>query len=176
MHLERSNLGIVLESSNDNADRSLAGLIASDQVQRQPAWYSSCSATEVKVFFKGTSARGSRVLLANHSLAGWTAPWGVQQNNARVRRPNVECLKRSERKIACGLMVGHTNLSLAGMIAPCQMRGQPANCSASIVNPSRFSGVWSEFTRVLTCSWILARTWRLWDSLLSCGDASIYMY
>ena len=42
-----------------------------------------------------------------------------------------------------------------------------------VVTPWWFHGVWSEFGRVLTCSWVLAQTWRLRDSLLSCGDASI---
>ena len=43
-HLERSDRGIVPELSNDDVDCSLADLIASDQVQRQPVLNASWSA------------------------------------------------------------------------------------------------------------------------------------
>ena len=49
LHLERSDHGFGPELSNHNTDRSLAGLIASDQVQRQPALNAGCSAVDVLV-------------------------------------------------------------------------------------------------------------------------------
>ena len=49
MHLERSDPGIALELSNHDAYRSLLGVIASDEVQRQPALIASCSALDVMV-------------------------------------------------------------------------------------------------------------------------------
>ena len=48
----------------------------------------------------------------------------------RLGRPNVEHLERSECRIACGLSADHTDLSLAGMAAPCEVHRQPAGYSA----------------------------------------------
>ena len=67
--------------SNHDADRLLAGVAASDQVQRRPALNAGCSALDVMVPSEGTNAIGSRVLAVDHSLVGWTAPWEVQENN-----------------------------------------------------------------------------------------------
>ena len=80
-HLEQSDCGIAPELSKHDADRSLAGLIVSDQMQRQPALNAGCSAMDVMVPSQGTNATRSRVLPADHSLAGWTAPPEVQENN-----------------------------------------------------------------------------------------------
>ena len=85
-HLQRSDRGIAPELSNHDADRLLAGPIASDQVQRQPAVIAGCSALDVMVPSQGTSTTGSRVLAADHSLTGWTAPWEVQENNTGKAR------------------------------------------------------------------------------------------
>ena len=52
-HLERSDHRIFPELSNDDADRSLAGLIASDQVQRQSTLKAGCSVVDVMVTFTG---------------------------------------------------------------------------------------------------------------------------
>ena len=49
LHLEQSDHGFGPELSNHNTDRSLAGLIASDQVQRQPALNGGYSAVDVLV-------------------------------------------------------------------------------------------------------------------------------
>ena len=67
--------------SNNDADRSLAGLIVSDQMQRQPALNAGCSAMDVMVPSQGTNATRSRVLPADHSLAWWTAPPEVLSNS-----------------------------------------------------------------------------------------------
>ena len=40
------------------------------------------------------------------------------------------CAEFSQCKIVCGLIADHTDLSPAGMAAPCQMRRQPVGCSA----------------------------------------------
>ena len=65
------------ELNDDDVDYSIVGLTASDQVQRQPALNVSCSVEEVMGPPQGTNAIISRVSPANHSLAGWTAPWEV---------------------------------------------------------------------------------------------------
>ena len=82
-HLEQSDCGIAPEFSNHDADRSLAGLTVSDHMQRQPALNAGCAAMDVMVPSQDTNATGSRVLIVDHSLAGWTAPWEVQENNPR---------------------------------------------------------------------------------------------
>ena len=82
MHLERSDPGIALKLSNHDAYRSLLGLIASDEVQRQPAFNAGCSAVDAMILSQGINATGSRVLQADNSLAGWTTPSEVQENNA----------------------------------------------------------------------------------------------
>ena len=69
-HLERSGHGIVPKPSNGNVGHSLARLIASDQVQRQPALNAGCSVVEAMVPSQGMNAIGSRVLAADHSLVG----------------------------------------------------------------------------------------------------------
>ena len=81
-YLEQSDCGIAPKLSNHDVDRSLAGLILSDQMQRQPALNADCSVMNVTVPSQGTNATGLRVLPADHSLAGWTGPWEVQENNA----------------------------------------------------------------------------------------------
>ena len=80
-HLEQSDCRIAPELSKHDADRSLAGLIVSDQMQRQPALNAGCAAMDVMVPSQGTNATGSRVLVVDHSLAGWTAPREVHENN-----------------------------------------------------------------------------------------------
>ena len=77
MHLERLDHRIALELSNNNVDSSLIGLIASDQVQRQPALDADCLAMEVIVPSQGTNAIGSMVLPGDHSLAGCISHWEV---------------------------------------------------------------------------------------------------
>ena len=76
-HLERSDHGIAPELSNNNADHSLGRLLASDEVEKQLAMNASCSTVDAMVPSQGTNAIRSRALLADHSLAGWTAPWEV---------------------------------------------------------------------------------------------------
>ena len=56
--------------SNNDADRSLAGLIVSDQMQRQPALNAGCSAMDVMVPSQGTNATRSRVLPGDYSPGG----------------------------------------------------------------------------------------------------------
>ena len=53
---------------------TLIGIATPYQVQRQPM---GCSAGEPMVPSQGTSATGSRVLLADKSLAGWIPLWGL---------------------------------------------------------------------------------------------------
>ena len=81
VHLEQSDYRIAPELSNHNADRSLAKLVASDQVPRQPAMNAGCSALDVMAPSQGTNTTGSRGFTADHSLAEWTMPWEVQENN-----------------------------------------------------------------------------------------------
>ena len=81
MHLERSDCRIVPEWSNHDADRSLAGLIVSDQVQRQPALNADCPVVDIMVPSQGTNATGLRVLADDNSLGDWIAPLEVEENN-----------------------------------------------------------------------------------------------
>ena len=69
------------EWSNHDADRSLAGLIASDQVQRQPALNAGCLVVDIMVPSQGTNAIGLRVLADDNSLGDWIAPLEVEENN-----------------------------------------------------------------------------------------------
>ena len=59
--LERSDRQVVPELSTDDTDHSLAALIASDQVQRQPALNVGCPVVDVMVPSQGTNATGLRV-------------------------------------------------------------------------------------------------------------------
>ena len=72
---------IALELSNHDAHCSLVGLIAGDGVQRQSAFNAGCSAMDAMISSDGTNATGPRVLPADNSLARWTAPSKVQENN-----------------------------------------------------------------------------------------------
>ena len=81
-HLGLSDPRIALELSNHDVHRSLAGLIASDEVQIQSAFNAGCSAVGAMISSECTNATGSRVLPADNSLARWTAPSEVQENNA----------------------------------------------------------------------------------------------
>ena len=100
LHLERSDHGFGPELSNHNTDRSLAGLIASDHVQRQPALNAGYSALDVMVPSQGTNATGSWVLAVDHSLAGWTAPWEVQESNSgKAGSALFTCVEYSQHRI-----------------------------------------------------------------------------
>ena len=57
LHLERSDHGFGAELSNHITDRSLAGLIASDQVQGQPPLNAGYSAVDVLVSLQGTNPK-----------------------------------------------------------------------------------------------------------------------
>ena len=119
-HLERSECRIACGLSADHTDLSLAGMAAPCEVQRQPA---GCSAGEAMVPSEGTNAREWRVLPADHSLAGWTAPSEVQERHTGKERCALFiCVECSQRTIVCGLIADHTDLSLAGMAAPCQVQ------------------------------------------------------
>ena len=100
-HLERSDCGIAPELSNDDADCSLGGLIASGQVQRQLAFNVGCSDVEVMVPSQGMNAREWRMLLVDHSLVGWTAHWEVQENNAGKAGGSNCCTYRTIRTRDC---------------------------------------------------------------------------
>ena len=80
--LERSDRRVVPELSTHDTDHSLAALIASDQVQRQPASNVGCPVVDVMVPSQGTNGTGLRVLPDDNSLGGWIPPWEVQENNA----------------------------------------------------------------------------------------------
>ena len=91
--------------SADHTDLSPAGMATPCQVQRQPA---GCSAREAMVPSEGANARGWRVLSADHSLVGWTAPSEVQEKHTGKARGALytfgEC---SQRRIVCGLIADH---------------------------------------------------------------------
>lgn len=58
---------------------SLVGLITHDQLQTAPCFAMNAmnvgySVVEVIVHLQGSNAKESRVLLVDHSLAGWIAP------------------------------------------------------------------------------------------------------
>ena len=72
----------MLELSNHDAYRSLLGLVASDEMQRQPAFNASYSAMDAMISSQGTNGIGSRFLQADNSVVGWTAHSEVQENNA----------------------------------------------------------------------------------------------
>ena len=82
VQLERSDRRVVPKLSTHDTDHSLAALIASDQVQRQPALNVGCPVVDVMVPSQGTNATGLRVLPDDNSLGGWIPPWEVQENNA----------------------------------------------------------------------------------------------
>ena len=91
MRLERSDCRIVPEWSSHDADRSLAGLIASDQVQRQPALNVGCPVVDIMVPSQGTNATGLRVLADDNSLGDWIAPLEVEENNPGKARGSNYC-------------------------------------------------------------------------------------
>ena len=69
---------------------------------------------------QGTNAREWRVMPANNLLGGWTAPSKVQkENTSKARCALFTCVERSQNRIAFGLIADDTDLSLAGMAAPC---------------------------------------------------------
>ena len=114
--------------SADHTDLSPTGMAAPCQAQRQPA---GCSAGEAMVLSEGANAREWRVLPANHSLAGWTAPSEVREKyTGKERCALYTCGECSQRRIVCGLIADHSDLSPAGMAAPWEMQRQPAGCSA----------------------------------------------
>ena len=79
---------------------------------------------------QGANARIWRVLQVNHSLVGWTAPSEVQgKHTSKAGCALFICVERSQLRIAFGLMVNNTDLSLAGMTAPCQVQRQPISYS-----------------------------------------------
>ena len=133
-HLEQSDCGIVPELSKHDADRSLAGLIVSDQMQRQPALNAGCAAMDVMIPSQGTDGTGSRVLVVDQSLAGG-------QHLGRCRKtiqerqgvPTIAHLELSYRGIAPELSNHYADCSLVGLIASEQVQRQPASnrcCSA----------------------------------------------
>ena len=79
MHLEQSDHRIGPELSHHDANRSLARLLASDRVQRQPLVNAGSSLMDVMVPSQGTNATSSRVLLVDHLLAGWTTLGGARK-------------------------------------------------------------------------------------------------
>ena len=80
--LERSDRRVVPELSTNDTDHSLAALIASDQVQRQPALNAGCPVVDVMVPSQGTNATGLRMFPDDNSLGGWIPPREVQENTA----------------------------------------------------------------------------------------------
>ena len=84
-------MGLHQNLSNHNANLALVGLLASDQTQRQPTVNVGCSVGEAMVPSQDAKAIGSRMLLADHSLIGWTTPWEVQENNASEAKASKCC-------------------------------------------------------------------------------------
>ena len=89
--MENSDRGIAPELRNHNVDRSIAGLLASDQVQREPTVNAGYSVVDAMVPSQGTNAAGSKVFPTDISLPGWTTPWEVQKNNGDNARASKCC-------------------------------------------------------------------------------------